>query len=300
MQQPVRIREFDITKAVRHLGFFRVGRIILIILLATAIWWTIGVLYVVVFHSGGINFLSLAIMLVGLAGLDSLFHYRSLPFRGRYAFDVLIFIASICLSGYIFIAMIKLSDELKWGSLRLLPDREAMEHTLTQTGMYYFFASLGLIVALVSLLRIGNDKTDVERRVRAIDVTQTAHVVRAAQPKPEFKGRPINSRKALIYLAIAIGIYLAFNLLSNSLGGVFGRFFSVFLSYCAIGVNLAFAAMLLRARQYLQTSSDSLLDHDHRKPILYLRSFVDDTPAQVGLLTHPWGGLDRLIDFSRG
>jgi hypothetical protein len=234
-------------------------------------------------------------MLVGLAGLDSLSHYASLPSRGRYAFDVLVFIVAICLSGYIFIAMINLSNELKWVSLRLLPDREVQELALIHIGLDYFFGSFGLIVGLISLLRISNDKIDPERRVRAIDVVQTANVERAAQPKPEFKGRPINSRKALVYLAITIGIYLAFSLLASSLGG---ESFFVFLTYCQLFVNFALAAMLLRARQYLQTSSDSLLDHDHRKPILYLRSFADDTPARVGLLMNPYGGLDRLIDFS--
>jgi hypothetical protein len=104
------------------------------------------------------------------------------------------------------------------------------------------------------------------------------------------KGRAIDTPLAILCLIAALLLWL--------LAQFFLPFLGLIGLMIAIFVSLAICVLLLRGRQYLQPSAQSVLDHDHRAPILFLRSFVDDaaaTSASVGI--GPFG-FARLLDFS--
>jgi hypothetical protein len=72
---------------------------------------------------------------------------------------------------------------------------------------------------------------------------------------------------------------------------------SLGLIFILTGPLLAFLGFffLLKSRQYLQVSPDSLLSTDDRKPILFLRSFMDDPFTEIEI---SWAEIAKVLDFS--
>jgi hypothetical protein len=118
---------------------------------------------------------------------------------------------------------------------------------------------------------------------------------RFAQTKPSDAGKPISRILGLLCLIVAVALLLLPNVMpiggfdsagSLAAGGLLGLLFSIVIFF-----------LLFKAKQYFQTSADSLLGVDKRPPILFLRSFSDDPKvnASAGISPH---GLGYLLDLS--
>jgi hypothetical protein len=118
---------------------------------------------------------------------------------------------------------------------------------------------------------------------------------RQAQTKPAAAGQPVSRIFGLLCLIAAVVLLLLPNIMpvggfgsagSIAAGGLIGLLFSIAIFF-----------LLFKAKQYFQTSADSLLGVDKRAPILFLRSFSDDPKvnASAGITPH---GLGYLLDLS--
>jgi hypothetical protein len=119
---------------------------------------------------------------------------------------------------------------------------------------------------------------------KTVDVLRLVENVRGEQGKGRVRGKPVNRGRSIIFLVLGVVALLFLGKLGWLLGGFF----------------------LIRSRQNLQTSADSVLGIDQRPPILFLRSFVDDVadptkgaePARDLEQFAPLEHLSNLIDFS--
>jgi hypothetical protein len=112
---------------------------------------------------------------------------------------------------------------------------------------------------------------------------------RRKQTPPRGGGTPVNRPLGLLFLAAGIGILIG-QLWLPPLN-------LVLTAVLAAVISVAVFVALFRAKQYLQTSADSLLGRDKRPPILFLRSFSDDPKVNAAAgITHE--GLAQLIDLS--
>ena len=112
---------------------------------------------------------------------------------------------------------------------------------------------------------------------------------RREQTPPRERGQPIDRKRGYIFLGLAIVLAIVLVTFPD-----LGWFLNVVV---AVLLGVGVFVCLLRSRQYFQISADSLLAHDKRAPILFLRSFSDDPKvnAAEGLTYLGWG---RLVDFS--
>jgi 4-hydroxybenzoate polyprenyltransferase len=114
--------------------------------------------------------------------------------------------------------------------------------------------------------------------VKYLQVLEAIGQMRDSETALPAKGRPIDRSLGKKYVAAAAGILVCYSLLSSFLP--YSASIGVVTGLAAIPVNILVLFLLLRARQYYQTSSESYLDDDPRQPILLSRSFVDDTPVR--------------------
>jgi len=132
-------------------------------------------------------------------------------------------------------------------------------------------------------------RTPVRPSTTPMSYLDAVEVERGKQTPPRQRGEPIDRTRGLIFLGLGIVLLVVLVAYPD-----FGFVINVLL---AVLLGVGIFVCLIRARQYFQTSADSLLEHDKRAPILFLRSFSDDPKinAAAGVT---YEGVARLVDFS--
>jgi hypothetical protein len=245
-------------------------------------------------------------MLLGVLGYYSLIRFPGLVTRKRWTFDLAVFAIALIVTFALVSALFHTSDRLEFamriGILSGSPNVAALEaanQRITQAAVLYSFllAGLALGVAGLVLLRFcdigpGTGGGPGGGLGGPLDIAAAAEQWASAQPRPGHP-RPLDARTAWKYVRYGLGAF-AVDLL---LGLIPNDLLRNFASLLSIPVGLVAFLCLIRARQYFQPSYDALIEVDHRAPILFLRSFVDDVTPSAAYAVGP-AGIARLLDFS--
>jgi hypothetical protein len=240
---------------------------------------------------------------IGVTGLYMLLTYTRLVDRKALFRDAILLLLVLILSAHVFLAYSNssadademLRRELFFGRSPAHDAFEFLARSHAQTAAGNFFLCLASIVGLAFALHLRTVVVAPKEKLKYLQVLEAIGQMRSSEAALPAKGRPINRSLGKKYVAAAAGILVCYSLLSSFLP--YSASIGVVTGLAAIPVNILVLFLLLRARQYYQTSSESYLDDDPRQPILLLRSFVDDTPVRPAAVIGP-GGLGNVLDFS--